>query len=143
MRLHLVALAALSLSFAPAPLPRKPTTDRELIQGTWAAVSIEDDGRKEDWQDVKALHLTFSGIRFRISVVMHGEEHFDEWDFALDALARPKEIDCGPRTARMLYRIERNTLTVCWSNDDRFRPTQFTGKAGSGCALVVFRRVRR
>ena len=58
----------------------------------------------------------------------------DEW------LVKPEKRD---KPYLGIYSLEGDTMTWCFSNPGEKRPTEFTGKAGSGWTLTVFKRAKK
>lgn len=118
----------------------------ERFQGTWQLVSAESDGRPTPEEQTKAVRVTITGgthtVRLGDQVVAH------DVAFAIDPTKTPREvtdtIQDGPdkgKEIRGLYQLDGDTLVSCVAPVGKDRPTEFTGKAGSGQTLRVFRRV--
>lgn len=85
--------------------------------------------------------------------LFQGGEKVGEVRYEIDPAATPKKIDLhysSPerrkgKTRRGIYRLERNTLTVCFNiNADReARPTEFEAGPNSGRYLHVYERSGR
>jgi hypothetical protein len=43
-------------------------------------------------------------------------------------------------TYQSIYKLEGDTLTVCWKRDMQELPTDFVGGAGTGCTLVTLKK---
>jgi uncharacterized protein (TIGR03067 family) len=127
--------AAVSLAFAPAPFPKPPKPestkdDAKKLQGTWLKVQSVPPGNGEG-----SGTLLFTGecMRYSLNGNLAGE-----YSLRIDAKKKPKVFDfkgTGGLTEglnyRGIYRLERDTLTICYvrSENDRDRPADFdTGK---------------
>jgi uncharacterized protein (TIGR03067 family) len=105
--LPLLALALLSLAFAPAPFPKSRNTDStkedmKAMQGEWAG------------QFADSALITIVGDRM-VYTSDYG------WKFTLNAKTTPKRIEAfgfGPglagKTHLGIYRLEKDKLTICW-----------------------------
>jgi uncharacterized protein (TIGR03067 family) len=66
--------------------------------------------------------------------------------FTLDATRTPKTIDLTPAGAKPIlgiYKLEKETLTICYGEPGKPRPTAFAAKAGSGHTLMVWVREKK
>ncbi len=143
-RLLLVLAAGLLLG-ADDP---KPTagSDKDRLQGTWQAVSSQNDGR--DDPDAQAHRLTFAGETFTIRrdghVMIKGT-------FRIDPDKKPKTIDMilteAPRddqrgkTALGIYELDGDTLKWCVGRPgEGERPKEFAAKDGSRRMFVTLKR---
>ncbi len=71
-----------------------------------------------------------------------------EIEYRLDPTKSPKQIDqrftggtIGPWIARGIYKLEGETLTICYGGPNVARPTEFTAKPGDGRTMRVHKRV--
>jgi uncharacterized protein (TIGR03067 family) len=113
-------------------------------QGTWHAVSMETDGKKATPEQLEKIKLTVTGADYHFrngAVSEHGTYRFHP-------AARPKQLDIvvgdgadKGKVYLVIYKVEPDELTICLEKDNKNRPAQFTGKAGSGCVLEVWKRV--
>jgi uncharacterized protein (TIGR03067 family) len=127
----LLFAAALSLGFAPAPFPKPPKPDAtkddlKKLQGTWLKVIAVPPGNGEGQG-----RLVFSGERMRYSLVGAA---VGEYTLTIDARKKQKVFDfkgigggVEGLTYRGIYRLERDTLTICYvrTNNERERPSDF------------------
>jgi uncharacterized protein (TIGR03067 family) len=114
----------------------KAKSDRELLQGTWKAVSGERDGEKmseaqlKNWEEMHFKDDTFT---------REGSEK-KEGTFALDPQKDPKEIDLNltvkgqAATWPGVYELKGDTLKLALKAG---RPTALESKGG---VLIVFER---
>jgi RNA polymerase sigma-70 factor (ECF subfamily) len=120
-----------------------PKSDRDRLQGTWQQVSCK--GKDEVPDDlVKKTALAVKDDT--ITVLMDGVFSF-ELTFKLDESKTPKTIDealvkpeKGTRPYLGIYSLDGDTLKFCFSDPGEKRPTEFTGRVGSGWTLTVFKR---
>jgi uncharacterized protein (TIGR03067 family) len=137
--LLLTALAGCLLPAADA------STQEEMarLEGTWQLVSSEADGKKLPDEQAKQIRVVIQGGKH---TVYFGEKAIAEGvPFKIDPGKRPKQVeDTLPdgRKVRGIYELDGDTLRSCVAAPDKERPTEFTGKAGSGLTLRVFKRVK-
>src|SRR3954463_13989149 len=113
--LFFLATAVLSLAFAPAPFPRPgkrgDTNEGDLkkLQGAWVRVQLGIS--MQPGPDNCAV--TISGTRLQFP------SKDDAWTLTLVATKKPKQIDARRVSNQKdvfqgVYRLEGDTLTVCW-----------------------------
>src|SRR5262249_36850496 len=122
---------------------RNQDTDRERLQGSWRTLSYRENGREAPADLVRRIRIVFAGDKVSFS---NGEK---EWEatFRLDPAANPKQIDIerkkDEKQGRGIYRLEKDTLTLCLDDFTGERPTEFASEAGKRIALLVFQRETR
>lgn len=112
-------------------------------QGTWKATSFESDGKSFPPEKLEPIKLTVDGDGY----------HFQSGDFHERGTYKfypdrsPKALDIvvgeGPdkgKVHQVIYKVDGDQLTICFEADGKNRPTEFTGKAGSGCVLEEWQR---
>jgi RNA polymerase sigma-70 factor (ECF subfamily) len=120
-----------------------PKRDKDRLQGTWQQVACT--GKHKVPADlVKKTTLVVQDDT--ITVQTDGRFSY-ELAFRLDESKAPKTIDealvkpeKGSQPYRGIYSLEGDSLTFCFSDPGQKRPTEFTGGAGSGWTLTVFKR---
>ncbi len=120
-------------SGAAAPEEKKAKSDKEQLQGTWAAVSGERLGEKmNEFQLKNWEEMVFKDDQF----TRQGAEK-KEGTYKLDPDQTPKEIDLviNGKTWPGIYELKGTSLKLAFGLKDR--PTEFTSKGG---ALVVFKK---
>jgi uncharacterized protein (TIGR03067 family) len=148
MRKYAVVLAAaLSLGFAPAPLPKPPSkVDLKKMQGTWACTYYAVGGccRLVTWDERVVIardRLTYSH-----------EEAWSEWVVTLDVTKRPRAItlkgvggDARGQVRRGTYRLEGDTLLMSFDYPagSALRVDVDRLELGPGRCWVVWQRVKR
>jgi uncharacterized protein (TIGR03067 family) len=122
----------------------KPNKDLEPFQGTWAVVSIEQEGMAIPEEHTKGLTLVVKGNERRLE--QDGEVK-SKATFKVDPGKKPKAIDIevsdGPlagRTILGIYEVKDDTLKVCLAIEGDDRPDDFSAKEGSGRQLQVFKK---
>jgi len=142
-RLLLLSLAASLMSAAD-----DPETDLNRLQGSWRVVSVEHDGKRSMAAE-KAV-WEFSDDDLLIEVAGRAKS---KGRISLAPNTTPKAISRNFTTAiggdfirfieRGIYRLEGETLWICFSEAARDRPTEFASKPGSRTTLVVLKRAGR
>jgi uncharacterized protein (TIGR03067 family) len=113
------------------------------LGGTWQLVSAETDGKKLPEEQVKQIRVVIKAgkhtVYFGETVVAEGVA------FRIDPTKSPKEVEDtlqDGRKIRGIYELDGDTLRSCVAAPDKERPTEFTGKKGSGYTLRVFKRAK-
>jgi len=140
-----VALTYRTAGAGPSEATREAAqkSDKDRLQGTWQQVSC--DGKDKVPDDlVKKTTLVVKDDT--ITVQTDGAFSY-ELTFKLDESKAPKTVDealvkpeKGNKPYLGIYSLEGDTLKFCFSDPGQERPTEFTGKAGSGWTLTVFKR---
>jgi uncharacterized protein (TIGR03067 family) len=133
-----------------APTPGDEAANKkagETLQGTWAVVSAERNGKSAD--DVRGHQLRFAGNKFTIKA-KDGKLVY-EGTYQVDASKKPMTIDfqhtgatLKGKTWKGIFVVEGDALKTCDNapNPDKERPADFNAKAGSGYITIVFRRAK-
>ncbi len=139
------AVAFVLASLAVASARPDAATDLKAMAGKWAIIKAEAGG--QDFTDVvKGLDLTIrpdGGYK----VVIGGKD--DEGTVTLDPAKTPKQMDIlgkvGPnagKTLKTIYKLDGDTLVVCYELGGGDRPTEFKTKAGSKQLLAEYKRAK-
>src|SRR5262249_9894368 len=116
--------------------------EQAKVQGNWRMVSLEQDGKANDSPPEALSKISFRGDR----IFLDKNEVFA---FRLDPSTDPKIIDFSTldkgnkgRTFEGIYRLEGDTLTICFSTreDIRERPAGFATRGGNNLVMVTLRR---
>src|SRR5690349_16850512 len=142
MRCVLAVLVLTSIALAKEP-PSPEKMELQKFQGTWQLVSAESDGKKLADEQVKQIRVVIEG---NTHTVYFGDKAVAEKiEFRIDLTKKPKEVTDtlkDGREIRGIYELNGDTLRSCVAAPGKDRPTEFTGKAGSGQTLRVFKRVK-
>jgi uncharacterized protein (TIGR03067 family) len=119
-------------------------TDPEKIQGAWVLASAEDDGRTESPEELAKFMWSFDDDKYTTRY----NADIREGTFKLDPDKTPKAFDqtatAGAdkgKSYRGIYKFFDDELFLCFSKDEKVdRPKEFSGKAGSGQIMMVFKR---
>jgi uncharacterized protein (TIGR03067 family) len=140
-------LAAAVATFAVSAPAGNKAVEKEIAkwQGAWKPVSMQHDGELSPPEKLKPIKLTVEGATY----------HFQNGDFnergtyKFDPDQNPKALDIvvgeGPDKGKVylvIYKVEGDRLTICLESAGKNRPQQFTGKAGTGCVLEEWQRVK-
>jgi len=118
-------------------------TDQDLIQGAWKCVTLERQGKVNKGPFIGEKWV-FKGKEV---IVYHEDKVRAQGTFVLDPEKKPKTItitgtdgDLQGKTVLGIYRIEKNTLTLCNDVNGDERPKEFSG-AGKPL-LLTFERMK-
>ena len=138
------APAALMLAVASLPLA---ADDAKSIVGDWSCASAVVDGKPLPEATVKQLRLTLTAERF---VTRKGDEVLFDSTYRLDPAAEPKHIemigtegDAAGKPALGIYKLEGDTLKICYTMPGSPRPRAFESNPGSGAYLVTWTRDKK
>jgi uncharacterized protein (TIGR03067 family) len=123
----------------------KENKDKDKLQGLWVVESREVNGKTTPAADLKALKVTINDG----TITIDDGEKKQNIPYKIDPSRKPKSIDLantgidGKETTPAIYELNGDSLKLCWSEKTEERPTEFTGKSGSGQTLMVFKRVKK
>lgn len=114
-----------------------PAAALQPFQGTWQAVSVEEDGKVERAQ----IDTRFVVKEDKFTMLVDGKDVFRG---VLAANSKTNQLDCRRAVGDVvllpaLYMLDGDTLTVCTSGDDD-RPKDFKASRGSGNRVAVYQR---
>lgn len=141
-----VALGLALVVGAPAQKDA-PKDKAPPIVGEWVCAKVVGGGK--DLTDLDGLE--FSRMRFEFMAdgkvrIKRGDDG-DEGKYTIDAKKDPAELDLRmgttDRTAKLIYRVEKDTLIICGTKKGDERPTKFESPAGSKVMLMTFTRVEK
>jgi uncharacterized protein (TIGR03067 family) len=132
-------------------LHREPAAGKEdaikkemaKLEGTWQLVSAETDGKQLPEEQAKQIRVVIKGtshtVYFGDKAVVEGVA------FRVDPTTTPKQVEDtlkDGKKIRGIYELDGDTLRSCVAPPEKGAPTEFTGKAGSGQTLRIFKRVK-
>jgi len=121
--------------------------DAAQLQGTWAIVSVDIDGRHLAMDAIKSATLSVRGTQYSFRL----DQTAWELTFKVDPSKTPKAIDLrvvkGPEQGKVyhgIYKIDNDLYTICRTTvPGKERPHEFATRAESGLMIVVWRHVVR
>jgi RNA polymerase sigma factor (sigma-70 family) len=125
----------------------RPPDDRERLQGTWIAVTIEINGQKVAPEPDRPFRVVVKGDR----ITFNPDTDNRVSTFKLDPDKKPRAILLTPqdgpakgRTVEGIYAIDpAGRLSLCFDNTQgKTRPAEFATAPGSGLTLLVLERQR-
>jgi uncharacterized protein (TIGR03067 family) len=127
-------------------LDEAEATKQEMakLQGTWQVESLIEDGQSPPAEVVKTMRLVINGDRWAMKA---GDELIASGTFRIDPAKHTIErvhLDGQQKGQKFhgIYKLQADSFHTCWSPVEKERPTEFSGKAGSGCELDQFRRAK-
>jgi uncharacterized protein (TIGR03067 family) len=145
-------LIAAQLGAVPnRPSPKdKLKAEMKALQGTWAFVSGELDGKTipEDQYKQNAPKLVLEGTKFVVRI--NTGDITQEAVCKVDPAKKPRTIDLTivsgefkGKTQLGIYELKGDTLRFCFARPGKKpRPTAFTTKPNSGHKITVTKRVK-
>lgn len=160
MTLVLLSLAAFLYSL-PVLLgdEKESKADLKELQGTWELTAAHRHGKDATAAMPKGYQITFRDDLWIFA--FEGRRPFDEKTFRikLDPTKSPKEFDVigpplitsdarpptGPLELPGIYRIEADTLKLCWDvgRATRRRPTRFETESGTEHLSITLKRIKK
>jgi uncharacterized protein (TIGR03067 family) len=144
MSIHalLPVIALLVAGQDPEP-PRDVKKELARLQGEWAMVARETNGKQEPDEQVKKerWRLTIKGDQCVFTLREgKGRNERAEFTIAIDPFKHPKALDWGASPG--IYRLQGDTLTICRTVGNRPRPKEFKTFTVSD-SLSVWKRVKK
>lgn len=143
MKLSIVAALSLLLFLGADAKTEAVKKDLENLQGVWTVVSMELNGKPLSEERRKKIKLTIQGEKFTFETGQDSHEGL----YKIDPIKDPKELnivitrgDEKGKVYLVIYKFEDGKLIQCMRQDNKSRPGEFTGKAGSGCDFEIWQR---
>jgi uncharacterized protein (TIGR03067 family) len=116
---------------------KQPMGDQEKLQGTWALVSGERNGKALPDEVLQHIKLIFAGDK----LTTKHKDRKAEATFKLDSSRTPKEMDLDMEgnVGKGIYQLDGDSLKIAHGEVGDARPKDFP-KAGSGLTVLVLKR---
>jgi uncharacterized protein (TIGR03067 family) len=116
--------------------------EQEKLQGAWAIVSSEVDGKKLPVEGVRRV------VKGNAYTLLHNGAEAAKGTFQLDPAKSPRAIDVTPAGAEGkpmlgIYKWDGDTQTTCLAPPGKDRPSAFASPEGSGHLLTVWKREKK
>lgn len=135
-------LLAVLLAPADAPKPDRNKQDLANLQGTWAIVEMEAEGKKLPKEDYKDVKWVFQGNKL---IAVQGNKRVELATLTIDANKEPRWMDTtgiGEEGDKLMaiYQLAGDDLKICLSKKEGDRPAKFATTEGKEHGLIVLKR---
>ena len=120
--------------------------DKVKLTGIWTCSTAVIDGKPLAKEAAEALRLTLTADRYKTE---RGEQVLFDSTYTVDAAKNPKTIDMvgtegdlKGKPALGIYKLDGDTLAICYVMPGKERPTAFESKPESGAFLVNWKRTK-
>ena len=141
----LAVLLALPLSFLRAEPARAADKD---LDGDWEVQSGMKDGDDLPMPPAEAGKVTMSFKGDTLTAKVGDMSHAAA--VQTDPTKTPRTIDVTPqdgpekgKTSHCIYEVKDDVLRLCIADPGKDRPTDFSGKKGTGWTLITFKRAKK
>jgi uncharacterized protein (TIGR03067 family) len=150
MRYKVLGVAVLVTAAAAARAQDEAAgKDLKRMEGTWAVVVHEADGKKTTEEENKKADIKLE-VKDGKYAVYFGEKKIATGTIKLDAGKKPRQIDAvaedGPLKGKAMpgiYELNGDTMRVCFAQPGGERPTEFRTKEGTGQVLLGYKRLKK
>jgi uncharacterized protein (TIGR03067 family) len=148
----LLFLAATTPLAADRPTRAAAKADRQALQGRWAVVAIEANGKQAPPQGIRGFTVTFRGDEVVMAfpgATADGKDNPEvRGSYRLHPGKQPRAIDFVPavgpdkgKVVRGIYQLRGDTLKLCLNESAAAaRPEAFAAAAGSKRTVLTCRR---
>jgi uncharacterized protein (TIGR03067 family) len=126
-----------------APVVTDPPQKEASIVGKWKLVGVTAAGRSLGPDDhLPNVEFEFAADgKYRVRVNGKADP---EATYSADPSKDPAEVDFvddkDGKKQQAIYKVEKDTLTLCWTEDRRLRPAKFEAAVGTRAVLQTFKR---
>src|SRR5947209_226983 len=127
--------AILCFLLATTLLADEPATVKQII-GSWKCVSATIDGRPLAGDTVGQLRLTMTADRYKTE---RGDQVLFDSTYTIDTAKQPAQIDMvgtegdlKGKVAPGIFKLDGDTLTICYVMPGKERPKAFESEPQSG-----------
>jgi len=142
-------LPALGLALAvgaPAPKEAPKKAEPPSIVGEWECVECTAGGRTASAEELDDLQCGYKFTADGKFQSRWGKQVF-EGTYTTDSAKDPAQMDCVSdktgKVGQLIYKVEKDKLTICGAEGGRDRPTKFESPAGTRIMLLTFKRVEK
>ena len=129
---------------APAAFAADEPDDLKLLAGSWKPSAADLGGNKIDAMVLEKASFIVEGENYSVSV----NDFMEKGTFKLDPKKEPKALDFFPtqgnnngKTFLCVYKIDGDSLTICYSLNGTTRPENFEPLSNT-LLLVKYERVK-
>ena len=141
---YLALLPLLGLVLAPTLKADDEDKALEKLQGSWKVVKYVNDGNDETPKEDAAETWTVKGNHYELT----RPDGTYRGDLKLDSSSKPGKIEAtlfDTKDKKLgetfgIFKLDGDELTVCWNEDSKQRPDDFTSKAGTKDRLIVLKK---
>jgi uncharacterized protein (TIGR03067 family) len=140
---EILAGLAMVLSLQTGALAQK---DQEPLQGSYAVVDMVEGGMQLSAADIKAMTVIWKDDRITVKKKKIEDEIASGFDIQLlPGQTIDFTVNLGEEKGKKMlgiYRIKGDTVTLCFDEDGRLRPSEFVSPPRSAITLVVLKKIK-
>ncbi len=136
-----------SLSSAPIAIAFSRPAVAQLLEGEWNVVEMEGGGHKATPDEVRGMTWSINGTTITAT---DPDGSTGKMEFKLNPNASPKEFDVSALggntkggTSLGIYELKNSRLRICFNDEGRSRPNDFTDAAKRGYSLMTLEKAQK